>query len=192
MEQLAQWIPAHQLPLAIFLGVLAGGEVAVLAGLLLALSGALSVSTLFLLAFAANVASDLLWFLSGERLVALARRRRSLAARLDRAMETVARVDSGRRCRYLLYYKFVYGIRIATIVFTAMRRVSLRRFVAWNSAGSAIYLAALIGGGLLLLRGAVEAAPAAHALRYALAAAVAAVVLARWGSAWLRHRIDAR
>jgi len=186
-----QWIPPERLPLALFAGVVVGGEAAVLAGLLMALAGAISVPALFLLALAANVLSDLLWFLSGERLVAFVRRWPPLAARLDRALATVGRVDAGRRCRYLLYYKFVYGLRVATIVFTAMRRVSLRRFAAWNAAGSALYLAALIGGGYVLLRGAMAAAPAAHALRSALAAAVVVVILSRLGAAWCRRRLAA-
>lgn len=189
MEQIAEWIPAAQAPLAVFAGIFVGGEIAVLGGVLLVLAGALPASTLFLLAFAANVASDLVWFLSGERLVALARRRTSLAERFDRALASVVRLDGAQRCRHLLYYKFVYGIRIATIVLTAMRRVPLPRFVLWNAAGSAVYLVALIGGGLLLCRGAVDAAPAAHALRYAMAAAVAAVLLSRLGAEWLRVRL---
>jgi membrane protein DedA with SNARE-associated domain len=98
-------------------------------------------------------------------------------------------VDDGERFHYLLFFKFVYGIRIVTIIYTSLRRISLRRFLLLDSLGSAAYLAVLIGVGLLLCRGANELAPGVHALRYLLAAPVLLFILMRMGTQWLRKRL---
>lgn len=192
LDLLPQWLSSAHLPLAIFVGTLLGGEMAVLAGVLLATAGAMSVPALFAVSLLGALVSDLVWFRFGERLARLGGRWRAVERRFERTLASIDRFDPEASCRYLLVFKFVYGIRIVTIVFTSMRRVPLGRFLFLDGVGSAAYLVVLIGAGLVLCRNAVELAPAAQTLRYAVAAVVALTVLSQLGTRWFRARLLAR
>jgi membrane protein DedA with SNARE-associated domain len=189
MEQLPHWVSSIPVLPAIFVGTFLFGETVVLAGIVLAAAGAVPVPALLGLSMLGTLASDLVWFVFGQRLVHLARRWRTLQTRYERAMEAMERVDDGKRFYYLLYYKFVYGIRIVTIIFTSLRRIPLRRFLLLDAIGTAAYMSILIGVGLLLCQGATELAPAVHTLRYLLAAPVLLFILMRMGTQWLRKRL---
>ena len=189
MEQLPHWVSSIPVLPAIFVGTFFFGETVVLAGIVLAAAGAVPVPALLGLCMLGTLASDLVWFFFGQRLVLFARRWRSLQARYERAMAAMERVDDGKKFYYLLFYKFVYGIRIVTIVFTSLRRIPLRRFLVLDAIGTAAYMSILIGVGLLLCQGATELAPAVHTLRYLLAAPVLLFILMRMGTQWLRKRL---
>jgi membrane protein DedA with SNARE-associated domain len=189
MDQLPQWISSDYLLPAIFLGTFIFGETVVLAGTLLAATGVVSVPALYAMCLLGMLTSDLVWFFFGRRLVDLARRWPWVQARYESLMARLHRIDDGRRFYYLLFYKFVYGIRVVTIIYTSLRRIPLRRFLFLDGIGGGTYLAVVIGLGLLLYRGAAEMAPEVHALRYALAAAVLLFILLRMGTQWLRKRL---
>ena len=189
MDQLPQWVSAIPVLPAIFVGTFFFGETVVLAGIVLAAAGAVPVQALVGLALLGTLASDLVWFFCGQRLVHFARRWRPVRVRYDQAMATMEQVDDGRRFYYLLFYKFVYGIRIVTIVYASLRRIRLRRFLLLDAVGSAAYLVVLVGVGLLLCQGATELAPAVHTLRYLVAAPVLLFILMRMGTQWLRKRL---
>jgi membrane protein DedA with SNARE-associated domain len=189
MDQLPQWVSSIPVLPAILVGTFLFGETVVLAGIVLAAAGAVPVQALVGLALLGTLASDLVWFFFGQRLVHFARRWRTVQVRYDSAMAAMQRVDDGRRFYYLLFFKFVYGIRIVTIVYTSLRRIPLRRFLLLDAVGSAAYLAVLVGVGLLLCQGATELAPAVHTLRYLIAAPVLLFILMRMGTQWLRKRL---
>ena len=174
---------------AIFVGTFFLGETVILAGIVLAAAHVLPVPALFVLSLLGTLSSDLVWFLFGHRLVALARHWERLRSRYESAMAAVERAEHGRGFYYLLFFKFVYGIRIVTIIYTSLRRITLRRFVVLDALGSAAYLAVLIGVGLMLCHGATELAPAMQPIRYLLAAPVVLFILSRMGTQWLRKRL---
>ena len=189
MDQLPQWASAIPLLPAIFVGTFFLGETVVLAGVVLVAAGRLAMPSLLGLALLGTLASDLVWFYCGQRLVRLARWWPGLQERYDLAMAQVQQVPAGQRFHYLLFFKFVYGIRIVTIVYTSLRRISLRRFLVLDALGSAAYLVVLVGVGLLLFHGASELAPAVDRLRYLIAAPVLSLILMRMGTQWLRKRL---
>jgi len=189
MEQLPDWVAGVPLLPAIFVGTFFFGETVILAGIVLAAAGALPVPTLLGISLLGTMSSDLVWFFFGERLVHFARRWPSLHARYESAMAAVERADDSPRFYYLLFFKFVYGIRIVTIIYTALRRIPVRRFLLFDAIGSAAYLATVVGIGLMLCRGATELAPAMQSLRYVLAAPVLLFILSRMGTQWLRKRL---
>jgi len=190
MDQLPHWVSVIPLLPAIFVGTFFFGETVVLAGIVLAAAGRLPVTTLFTLALLGTLASDVVWFYFGQRLVRQARRWPRLQQRYDQAMEAVQQAEGKRpRFHYLLFFKFVYGIRIVTIVYTSLRRISLRRFLVLDALGSAAYLLVFVGVGLLLFHGAREMAPAFDTLRYVIAAPVLSLILMRIGTQWLRKRL---
>ena len=189
MDQLPQWISSIPIYPALFVGTFLFGETVVLAGIVLAAAGAVPVWALLGVSLLGTLASDLVWFFFGQRLVHGARRWRSVQVRYERAMASIHRFDDARRFYYLLFFKFVYGIRIVTIIFTSLRRIPLRRFLLLDAVGSAAYLVVLVGLGLLLCQGAVGLAPSVQSLRYLLAAPVLLFVLMRIGTQWLRKRL---
>jgi membrane protein DedA with SNARE-associated domain len=189
MHELPTWISSVPVLPAIFVGSFFLGETVVLAGIVLAASGVVPVWSLFALVLLATLASDLVWFYFGQRLVRFAARWTPIRERYERTMQGMGRVDDGRRFYYLLFYKFVYGIRIVTIVYSSLRRIPLRRFVLFDAVGSSAYLVVFIGGGILLCRGAAELAPAMQTLRYVGAALALLFILMRMGTQWLRKRL---
>jgi membrane protein DedA with SNARE-associated domain len=174
---------------AFVVGTFFFGETVILAGIVLAASGAVPVPVLFGLCLAGTLSSDLVWFYCGHRLVGVARRWSGLHAKYEATMATLERFDGERRFYYLLFYKFVYGIRIVTIIYTSLRRIHVRRFMLFDAIGSASYLAVLIGVGLMLCHGATQLAPAMQNFRYLLAAPVVLFILSRMGTQWLRKRL---
>lgn len=189
MNELPQWISSLPILPAIFVGSFFLGETVVLAGIVLAASGVVNSWTLFGLVLLATLASDLVWFYFGQRLVRLAEHFRPVRERYERTMEAMGRLDDGQRFRYLLFYKFVYGIRIVTIIYVSLRRISLRRFLLFDTIASSGYLLVVIGGGILFYRGASELAPAMHTLPYVGASLVLLFLLLRMGTQWLRKRL---
>ncbi len=188
MNDLPSWTSSVSVLPAIFVGTFFFGETVILAGTVLAVSGVVPVSALFGLSLLGTLASDLVWLLCGQRLVRLAHRWRRLRERYESTMARMHEIDDGQRFHYLLFFKFVYGIRIVTIIYTSLRRIPVRRFLVLDAIGTGAYLFVLIGLGLLLFRGATEVAPALHTLRYALAAPVLLFILLRMGTQWLRKR----
>jgi membrane protein DedA with SNARE-associated domain len=188
---LPHWLPAEHLPLAIFLGCLLAGESVVLAGAFLAARGAIAAPTVFLMALLASMVSDAVWFLFGTRIVAFAARWQRVRGLYDRFMAVLTKEQTAVAApeRFLLVYKFIYGVRIVTILYTALRRLPLWRFLLLNGVGTAAYLAVLVSAGVALTRRAQSVAPAVHALRYALAAPVVLFVLVSWGTRWARKRL---
>ena len=189
MDQLPQWVSSIPVLPALFVGTFLFGETVVLAGIVLAAAGAVPVQALVGLSLLGTLASDLVWFYFGQRLVHFARRWRSVQVRYERAMGAMQQVDDGERFYYLLFFKFVYGIRIVTIIYASLRRIRLRRFLLLDAVGSTAYLVVFVGVGLLLCQGAAELAPAVHTLRYLVAAPVLLFILMRMGTQWLRKRL---
>jgi membrane protein DedA with SNARE-associated domain len=189
MDALPDWISAIPLLPALFVGTFLLGETVVLAGIVLATAGVVSAPVLVGIALLGTLASDLVWFYFGQRIIRWARRWRWVEEGHDRAMATLQQVGDRGGFYYLLFFKFVYGIRIVTIVYTSLRRIRLRRFLLLDAAGSLAYLVVFVGAGLLLCRGASELAGDMHALRYLFAAPVLLFVLMRMGTQWLRKRL---
>lgn len=119
------------------------GETVVLAAAALAAQGSWSMTAVAGWAFVGTVASDTLWF----RTARIGLDRWSSGTRADRLARATARLDrlsGGHPHRALIFVKFVYGTRIASIAYMAMRRVPPRRFVTFDALGTVIWLAVMI------------------------------------------------
>lgn len=127
----------------VFVGTFFLGESVVLAASALAAHGSWSVAAVAGWAFAGTVASDTLWF----RTARLGLDRWSTGAkagRLSRATVRLDRLTGDHPHRALMFVKFVYGTRIASIAYMAVRGVPAHRFVVFDAIGTCIWLAVMI------------------------------------------------
>ena len=127
----------------VFVGTFFLGESVVLASAALAAQGTWSVAAVAAWAFAGTVVSDSVWF----RSAGLSLDRWSTGHRADRLERVTKRLDRATGAhphRALVFVKFIYGTRIASIAYMAIRRVPLRRFVTFDSIGTMLWLAVMI------------------------------------------------
>jgi len=136
----------------VFVGTFFLGESVVLTSSALAAHGSWSVAAVAMWAFAGTVLSDTVWF----RSAAMGLDRWSAGERGERMVRLSARLDrlgGDRPYRALLFVKFVYGTRIASLAYMAARGVPLRKFVTFDAIGTGLWLAVMIPLGWLIGRG---------------------------------------
>lgn len=127
----------------VFVGTFFLGESVVLTASALAAQGSWSVMVVAAWAFAGTVASDTLWFRTARAgLDRWSTGKR--AERLARATFRLDRLAGDHPHRALTFVKFVYGTRVASIVYMAIRQVPATTFVLFDSIGTAIWLAVMI------------------------------------------------
>lgn len=165
------------------------GESIVLSAAALAAQGAFPVWMVALWAFVGTVASDNVWFRVLGRAFSAVNRKEERAERLARHVARLDRVTGDHPHRALLFVKFIYGTRILSISYLAVRKVSTRTFAIFDAVGTLIWLAVIVpvgyAGGRVLDRIGVD-------LRQLQVGFVVVVVLAiglRLVAAWrTRHR----
>jgi membrane protein DedA with SNARE-associated domain len=137
----------------IFFGAFLFGETLIIPAAALAAQGQLSPWAVGGWAYLGTVVSDTLWF----RLAGLAGRHLSNHEGSRRRYLTVLawldRRFGARPERALLFVKFVYGTRIATIIYLSARKLKLRLFVAYNASGAVLWVVVIVTVGWLAGRG---------------------------------------
>jgi len=119
------------------------GESVVLAASALAAHGSWSWQAVAGWAFVGTVASDSLWFRAAS--TGLGRwSTGDRAKQLRRATSMVDRITGAHPHRALIFVKFVYGTRIASIAYMAFRGVRPRTFVTFDAVGTLLWLAVMI------------------------------------------------
>ncbi|MBI3697689.1 MAG: VTT domain-containing protein [Acidobacteria bacterium] len=134
-EQIGLPIPA--VPILLAVGALAG-------------AGRFSLMAVILTAVLASLVGDLLWYELGRR------RGRSVLKQVcrislepDSCVRRAEEALSRHGVRLLLFAKFVPGLSMATPPLVATFRMSLRRFVVWDSLGAVLWAGAFSGAGYL-------------------------------------------
>jgi len=119
--------------LMLFVGLLLAGEAVLLPALYLATTGRLDPLTVIIVAVAATMLSDLVWFLLGRwspvGTVAKLRRRYS-----GHVVDRLQSLISNNSFRLLFLSKFVYGTRIAAQVLAGTLNMSFRSWIVVNFA----------------------------------------------------------
>lgn len=176
------------LPALIVLPLIAvTGETVILAAVIVATQGEWSLTEVVLWCFVGTVASDALWFRLAGVVDARWLQRREASARQRRAVAWLRRRTGERPHLALLFIKFLYGSRFLMLVYLATRRLSLRRFLLFDSVGAAVWLAVLVPIGWLLGHGLMTAA-AAGRLDLAIGGVVVALLVTRGTFVWIRNR----
>lgn len=120
--------------LFMFAGLLVAGEVVLLPGLYLAVTGRLDFAMVIGVAITATMLSDLAWYGSG-RLFPDAMLQRLSRRRAGRMLPKMDRMISERGPQLLILSKFVYGTRTLAQVLAGVHRMPVPVYLAANALG---------------------------------------------------------
>jgi membrane protein DedA with SNARE-associated domain len=121
-----------------------------------------------------------MWFLLAGPAGRFLERSQKSRAKYEKLVGWVSRRFGGRPERALLFVKFIYGARIATITLLALGGLSLRRFLALNSVGTAVWIVVMVAVGWLAGRGVGALASGLSRLEYAIPLFLILTLVVRW------------
>lgn len=132
--------------IALFVGCLLEGETLLLLAGMAARGGFLSFPLVVLVAFVGGAMGDQIGFFIGrrygDRVMELLPRLEARAARVRRLIDRHAGI-------WIVGVRFMYGLRLVGPVVIGMSQVSVRRFLAFNLLGAAIWAVGVSGAGYL-------------------------------------------
>jgi membrane protein DedA with SNARE-associated domain len=176
----------------IFLGAFFFGETVIIPAAALAAQGQFSPWAVGGWAYLGTVVSDALWF----RLAGLAEHHISTHAgkqRRDRiVLAWLDRRFGARPERALLFIKFVYGTRIATLVYLSIRKVTFQLFLAFNSVGTAAWVVVVVSVGWLVGKGLAAFAPDLSKVEHLLPIVLLVALFLRGVAKWMSKRALSR
>lgn len=174
---------------ALFIGSFLFGETAIIAASFLAAHGFWSLATVFGVSLAGTLASDVVWFFLGGKIMAFLRRfkwYKEHSARLLAALEKM----SGQRPFFLLFFiKFLYGTRVLTIMYLSHRKIRFSIFFLFDLLGTVVWLAAMMVVGWLAGQGATNFAPMLSSLEYTLPLIIVVALALKYGATWLTKKM---
>lgn len=185
---IVSFLSAYELP-AIFFGAFFFGESIILAATFLSAEGLWSPFVVFGLSFLGTIIADVIWFLLGRKIITFASRWEWVRQRYEKYLPQVKEEERHGQLWHFLFFKFMYGTRIITIVFVSVKNMRLRRFIFLDSIGTIVWLSAVMVVGWLTWKGAASALPVLHNLGYALIAVVFFVFLFRFIIQWASRNI---
>lgn len=172
----------------VFFGAFFFGETMIIPAAALAAQGHFSIFAVAGWGYAGTVVSDSIWFVSSgpaRRFLERSLRRRT---QYERVLGWISRRFGERPERALLFIKFVYGTRIATIVYLSLSRLSLRRFTTLNGVGTAIWIPVIVTVGWLAGRGAANLGSGLSKIEFLLPLVLVVVLLLKGLVTWLSNR----
>lgn len=191
MEALLSFLSANQLT-TVFLGAFVFGDSVILSTSYLAGQLGWPLIPIFLAALAGTVLSDTLWYLFGVHFLArfahirfFKKEREKISVYLDRLVGT-------RPLTALIMVKFLYGSRIAMILYAAMRGISFFTFSLFNAIGSIIWLLVFIPLGYATGKGVGAAFPYLDAIPTAIGVLIASIILFRIITLWTEKKVTRR
>lgn len=126
--------------LAVFAGVVLGGEILLLAAGFLAAQGYFNVFLVILLATLAVVLVDIVWYIIGRTgRIAFAKR---IEKHLIRKKEKTSGLDNllkKHASKTILLVRFVYGIRAIVLIFAGALKMDFWKFLGLNLIGSLVW-----------------------------------------------------
>lgn len=172
----------------VFFGAFLFGETLIIPAAAVAAQGHFSIFAVAGWAYAGTVISDTIWFVSarpGRRFLERNDKRR---ASYEKVLDWISKRFGERPERALLFIKFVYGARLATIVYLSIRRLALKRFLALNGVGAAFWIVVIVSTGWLAGRGVASLSSNLVKIEYLLPAVLAATLLLRGLVKWKSKR----
>lgn len=173
---------------AMFLGSFFFGEAVVLSAAFLAGQGLWSAWTVFWIALLGTLSADSLWFLYGQKLLGLFHKFEPYRRPSEKFLTALEKITGARPERALLFIKAVYGTRILTIIYLAIRKVNFFKFLIFDAFGSAWWIAILVSFGWLAGRKLVDLVPIIDQLEYTALALVIIVIIWRAIFSWLSKK----
>jgi len=180
----------HYRLLAVFAGSFFFGDSVIITAAYLAGQLDWSVIPIFIVAVLGTVVADTVWFLIGAGIGRTHSHIKYFEKQRDQAAQFLHKLTGTRPEMALIYIKFLYGTRIAMILYVAARGMSLRTFTAYNSIGVLAWFVIFFPLGYLAGRGIARAMPLVGTLEAALVVLVASFVVVRLFNIWLTHRME--
>lgn len=190
METFAALLTAYQLP-TIFVGAFFFGDSVILTGAYVAGQLSWSPIPLFLAAFLGTMASDTLWFVFGAQLLARFSHARFLKKEREKMSGFVQRLVGEHPLTALIMVKFLYGSRVAMILYVASRGMSFSTFTLFNGIGALIWLFVFVPLGYLAGKGVGAAFPYVEVVPMAILVLIMSIIIFRIVTIWMEKRNSA-
>lgn len=172
---------------AIFVGAFLFGETVILAATFLAAEGLWSFWEVFVLSFFGGLIADILWFLLGRYAGGRIKRWQWVERRYHHYVAEIEQ-DVEHTLYYIILFKFLYGTRIITILYTSMRRIPFLRFLLYDAIGTALLLVVIMGIGYFIWLGFPGALSGFRIIQLTLIALLVLTVLFRFVIPWAFRR----
>lgn len=185
------WLAAYRLP-AVFGGAFFFGESVIITTAYLTAQLHWPLATVLVAAFLGTVISDSAWFIGGRLLRKQLSRWKVLQKQRAQTHQLVQHLTGTRSFIALLFIKFLYGSRIAMIMYVAAQRVPFLTFTVFNSLGTLVWLAVIFPLGYAAGRGLSHALPLVHAMQGAVVVIVMSALVFRLLSLWLTRKLKPR
>ena len=188
IETITALLTAHQLP-AIFLGAFFFGDSVIVTGSYLAGQLAWSPVPLFLAALAGTIISDTLWFFFGKYFASRFSEVKFLKKEREKMAGFIARLVGEKPLTALVMVKFLYGSRVAMILYAAASGISFWTFTLFNGIGAIVWLLVFIPLGYLAGKGVGHAVPVMEALPAAALVLVGSFLVFRMITIWMEKKM---
>lgn len=189
IEMLTALLTTYQLP-SVFVGAFLFGDSVIVTSSYLAGQLSWSPVPIFLAALAGTVASDTLWYIFGRFFATRFSETTFLKKEREKMSGFIARLVGQKPLTALILVKFLYGSRIAMILYAASSGISFWTFSFFNCLGAIIWLLVFIPLGYFAGMGVGHVAPFLDALPVALAVLVGSFVIFRIITVWMEKRIQ--
>jgi len=141
------------MPLICFFGALIGGEETVLLLSVLAARDFYPIWIVFVFCFLGILVADSVWFFIGRlEVVTKFKEHKHLKGHSDKIRDFIDIKFKGNHFLLLLSTKFLYGLRIMTLMFLG-RRIKFKEFFVYNTIIAAIWTIVIVGFGWFAGRG---------------------------------------
>ncbi len=151
IQYLAPFIQAYGY-LVVFLGAAFFGETIIFAAIFLSFFGYLNFYLIILVSLCGVIFSDTCWYLAGYLINphVTGRRQGILSRRLNAKIDYLKSQFRQDHNKFLVYSKFIYGLRIIVLLSAGYERLAYKRFLAFNLLGNFcwVLLVILIGSGM--------------------------------------------
>ncbi len=180
---IAHVLTAYHVP-AFFVGSFVLGETVILTASFLAAQGWWSLQLVFWVSLLGTLASDSMWFFLGRFLIKT-KRWEKYRERYNHVAEYINRKTGNRPYLSLFFVKFVYGIRVLSIIYLSAHRTSFWFFLFIDTLASMILLTVVCGIGWLVGKGYGQAIDIFHDITYAISGVVLLLVLYKLIMLWI-------
>ncbi|MBA3348984.1 MAG: VTT domain-containing protein [Actinobacteria bacterium] len=172
----------------VFLGAFLLGETLIIPAAVVAAQGHFSVLAVAGWSYLGTVASDAIWFSCARPLSGVLERNQKWNERYTMALAWINRRFGDRPERALLFIKFLYGTRIATIVYLALRRLRFKTFISFNAMGTAVWVIAIVTVGWLVGKGIANLQSELTRIEYLIPSALLLALILKGLVSWASKR----
>jgi membrane protein DedA with SNARE-associated domain len=181
------YLTLYQIP-ALFVGAFFFGETVILAAALLAQQGWWNMSTVFVVSFIATVVSDAVWFWLGTTFFFKKKWFDKYEKKYKGIVDVLDRKVGHRPYLSLLVIKFLYGTRIITILYLAVKDLSFWKFILFDTIGTLVWLVAMLAIGWFAGNG-IASMGLFGSITKLLSALVVCILVYRWIEVWITKNV---